>query len=255
MSWAMMNFVLFKIIYQFTDSIGKGTGWGEAEFFVFLGTIWIINSLIQTFVMVNASEFSEMIRTGSLDFALLKPIDTQFLISFPRVNWSQLANAVLGVFLVIYYVHQLSMDPNKHLYLTPITIVAYAFFILCGSVVMYSVMIVLSSTSIWLGRNQNLVRFLVLHYELLSLPHGDLPTERNRLGVVGHVYVCRTDSGCVQRAGTCSGPAAWHTLEDVGVVAGRVCNCCGGGKFAGQPLGIQNGASQLPKRQQLMNFG
>jgi ABC-2 type transport system permease protein len=159
MSWAMMNFVLFKIIYQFTDSIGKGTGWGEAEFFIFLGTIWIINSLIQTFVMVNASEFSEMIRTGSLDFALLKPIDTQFLISFPRVNWSQLANAVLGVFLVIYHLHQLSMDPNKHLYLTPITVVAYAFFILCGSVVMYSVMIVLSSTSIWLGRNQNLYDF------------------------------------------------------------------------------------------------
>ena len=36
-SWALMNFGLFKIIYQFTDSIGKGTGWGEPEFFVFPG--------------------------------------------------------------------------------------------------------------------------------------------------------------------------------------------------------------------------
>ena len=31
--------------------------------------------------MTNADEFSELIRTGALDFALLKPIDTQFLVS------------------------------------------------------------------------------------------------------------------------------------------------------------------------------
>ena len=34
--------------------------------------------------MPNAEEFSELIRTGGLDFALLKPIDTQFLISFRK---------------------------------------------------------------------------------------------------------------------------------------------------------------------------
>ena len=155
----MMNFGLFKIIYQFTDSIGKGTGWGEPEFFVFLGTIWIINSIIQTFVMANATEFSEMIRTGSLDFALLKPIDTQFLISFPRVNWAQLANAVLGAVVVAYYVNQMAADPSKELYLSVWNVLAYVFFIGCGALVMYSVMIVLSSTSIWLGRNQNLHTF------------------------------------------------------------------------------------------------
>ena len=38
--------------------------------------------------MPNAEEFSELIRTGGLDFALLKPIDTQFLISFRKVDWS-----------------------------------------------------------------------------------------------------------------------------------------------------------------------
>ncbi len=98
-----MNYGLFLIIYQFSDSIGRQTGWGESEFFIFLGTIWIINSLIQTFFMANATEFSEMIRTGNLDFALLKPIDTQFLISFPRVNWAQLANAFLGLAVIVFY--------------------------------------------------------------------------------------------------------------------------------------------------------
>ena len=34
--------------------------------------------MVQAFFMPNAEEFSELIRTGDLDFALLKPIDTQF---------------------------------------------------------------------------------------------------------------------------------------------------------------------------------
>ena len=62
---------------------------------------WVINSLIQTVFMANAAEFSELIRTGGLDFALLKPIDTQFLISFPRLTWSQVPNGILGVVLIV----------------------------------------------------------------------------------------------------------------------------------------------------------
>ena len=152
-----MNWGLFKIIYNSTGEIGRGTGWHENEFFIFLGTVWIINSLMQTFFMVNAEEFSELIRTGNLDFALLKPIDTQFLISFPRVNWAQLPNGVLGVILIIYSLSNMSGDVTK--VLTPLTVLAFCFFLLCGAAIMYSVMITLASTSIWFGRNQNLYSF------------------------------------------------------------------------------------------------
>ena len=158
-SWAMMNFLLFKIIFQHTTSIGVGTGWGDNEFFIFLGTIWIINSVIQTLFLANAEEFSEMIRTGNLDFALLKPIDTQFLISFPRVNWAQIPNGLLGLALVIYSLLQLLKDPDKQISVGPLEWFLYAFYVGCGVLVMYSVTIILASTAIWLGRNQNLHTF------------------------------------------------------------------------------------------------
>lgn len=158
-SWAGMNWGLFKIIYQHTGEIGRGSGWHEDEFFIFLGTIWIINSLIQTFFMANAEEFSELIRTGNLDFALLKPIDTQFLISFPRLNWAQLPNGLLGLLLIVHSMGNLMADPEKELYFNFFTFLAYTFFVICGACVMYSVMIMLASTSIWFGRNQNLYNF------------------------------------------------------------------------------------------------
>ena len=155
--WAMMNFGLFKIIYGHANTIGAG--WGDSQFFVFLGTIWIINSIVQTFVMANAQEFSELIRTGNLDFALLKPIDTQFLISFPRITWAQVPNGILGLGLVIYSVNQLASESGSTSHISVWVCLAFVLFIACGAVVMYSVMIVLASTSIWLGRNQQLQSF------------------------------------------------------------------------------------------------
>ena len=62
----------------------------------------LVNSLVQTFFMPNAEEFSELIRTGGLDFALLKPIDTQFLISLGRSNGPALANLIVAVVLMGY---------------------------------------------------------------------------------------------------------------------------------------------------------
>src|SRR5687768_4627989 len=88
LTWMLMNLGFYLLIFSYTDSIGDATGWGKHQFFVFLSTTLFINSLVQAFFMPNAEEFSELIRTGQLDFALLKPIDTQFLISLAKIEFS-----------------------------------------------------------------------------------------------------------------------------------------------------------------------
>ena len=182
-SWTMMNLGFFIIVFDHTKTIGEGTGWGENEFFVFLATTWIINSLVQAFFMPNAEEFSELIRTGNLDFALLKPIDTQFLISFTKIEWSSLANLAVGLLLLIYALLQLVNQPEAPptdladvksaagaglqlvnqpkvpLTIHPLSVLLYFFYVLCGTAILYALMISLSATSIWLGRNQTLYNF------------------------------------------------------------------------------------------------
>lgn len=159
MSWTAMNLGFYIIVFGHTKSIGYGTGWGLYEFFIFLSTTWIVNGIVQAFFMPNAQEFSELIRTGNLDFALLKPIDTQFLISFTKVEWSSLSNFLMAIGLLIYSVVQLMFDKENPLVLSPLTFLLYPFYIALGIVIMYSVMISLASTSIWLGRNQTLYNF------------------------------------------------------------------------------------------------
>ena len=159
LGWTMMNVGFYLIIFQYTTSIGADSGWDRDKFFLFIATTWFINSLVQAFFMPNAEEFSELIRTGGLDFALLKPIDTQFLVSFRRVDWSALSNFAAGFIIALVALYSLAtrqVDP-----MTPgiLSILLYVFFVACGVAIMYSLMICLSATSIWLGRNQTLYNF------------------------------------------------------------------------------------------------
>ncbi|MFT5527082.1 MAG: ABC-2 type transport system permease protein [Pirellulaceae bacterium] len=158
-SWAFMNIGFYELIFSHTHSIGADTGWGKDEFYVFLATTWLINSLVQAFFMPNVQEFSELIRTGNLDFALLKPIDTQFLISFNKVDWSSLSNFGVGLLLLVYAALQLSERPISPIDFGVVTIALYFFYLLCGVAILYSLMIALAATSIWLGRNQSLYNF------------------------------------------------------------------------------------------------
>ena len=157
--WTLMNVGFYLIIFQYTTSIGADSGWDRDKFFLFIATTWFINSLVQAFFMPNAEEFSELIRTGGLDFALLKPIDTQFLVSFRRVDWSALSNFAAGFVIALVALYSLANRPVDPMVPSLVSILLYVIFVACGVIIMYSLMICLSATSIWLGRNQTLYNF------------------------------------------------------------------------------------------------
>ena len=90
---------LFEIIYRQVNAIDD---WTRPEYFAFLATGMLINSLVETFFMPNCANFSELIRTGNLDFVLLKPIDPQFLVSFEKMELAMLNQALLALGLLGY---------------------------------------------------------------------------------------------------------------------------------------------------------
>ena len=153
MAWVLMNLAFYTLIFQYAPSIGSGTGWEKYPFFLFLATSLLINSLVQVFFMTNVEEMSELIRTGSMDFALLKPMDTQFLVSLTRMEWSSFGNLFVGLILIGYSLFKLGYVPGV------VEIVLYPLYIICGVAIYYSLMIALAATTVWLGRNVTLLDF------------------------------------------------------------------------------------------------
>lgn len=151
--WMSMNLAFYLLVFQYTKSIGAGTGWEKYEFFVFMATYLSINSIVQAFFMPNANEFGELIRTGGLDFALLKPIDTQFLISFQKIEWSALSNLAIASILLGYSLWRLEYHPGWF------EVILYPFYVACGVAILYSLIIAMAAVSVWLGRNESLYDF------------------------------------------------------------------------------------------------
>jgi ABC-2 type transport system permease protein len=75
------------------------------------------------------------------------------------MDWSALSNFVAGIILLLISLGHLTTRPEHPLTITPWMLMGYVFYLLCGVAIMYSLMISLASTSIWLGRNQTLYDF------------------------------------------------------------------------------------------------
>lgn len=148
--WFVAQLTLFEIIYRNVQSIND---WSRAEYFAFMATGMLINAVVEAFFMPNCANFSELIRTGNLDFALLKPIDTQFLISFEKMDLAMLNQILMAGALLWYSLDQLGRP------ITAAQVAVYAVYLGVGVAVFYSLMIALASTSIWFGRNQGLYDF------------------------------------------------------------------------------------------------
>lgn len=148
--WFFAQVTLFELIYGNVDVINS---WTRAEYFAFMATGMLINAIVETFFMPNCANFSELIRTGNLDFALLKPIDTQFLISFEKVNLAMLNQVVLALGLLSYALYQIG-EP-----IAVMQVVVYFAYVAVAVTFFYSLMITLAATSVWFGRNQGLYDF------------------------------------------------------------------------------------------------
>ncbi|HEY0981940.1 MULTISPECIES: ABC transporter permease [unclassified Schlesneria] len=148
--WFIVQVIMFDLIYRNVNQIND---WSREEYFGFMATGMLVNALVEAFFMPNCARFSELIRTGDLDFALLKPIDTQFLVSLEKMELAMVSQVAFAVGLLIY-----SVVGAQHS-VTWVPVVMYLLLIVAAVVFFYSLMIGLAATSIFFGRNQGLLDF------------------------------------------------------------------------------------------------
>src|SRR4051794_25849585 len=96
--WLGILLAFYRTVFGRTSSIAD---WSEPQYLFFVGCFFTLNGLIETLFLENCNEFAELVRTGDLDFLLLKPIDEQFLISCRKVDWSTAPNVIMGAAVMV----------------------------------------------------------------------------------------------------------------------------------------------------------
>ena len=159
--WLGIMIAFYDVVFAKTTMVA---GWTKPQYMFFVGCFFALNGVIETLFMENCNEFAELIRTGDLDFLLLKPIDEQFLITCRRVDWATGLNFFMGCGVMLYALIQMGWVFD------PIKLAAFATLFVCGTAIAYGFMVVLTSSSVWLVRNQSLLEMWWLFSSLARYP-------------------------------------------------------------------------------------
>ena len=146
--WFLGQIVFIEVVFAYVGVIG---GWSKWEVVLLIGTHQLIGQLFQALFYMNLANLPELIRTGRMDFMLLLPVDTQFVVSLKQFGMDNVVNALVGAGVVLFSLWKLSIVP------TAAQILLYLVAVCCGILIHYGIMLVFAASSFWMIRSQGLI--------------------------------------------------------------------------------------------------
>jgi len=136
--WFGLQLSLIGVLYLHTDHIGT---WSKWQVVMLIGGSHFIQQIFQAFFLINCTNLSELVRTGKLDFLLLLPVNSRFVVSLRQVDLGAFVNTMFAVAVMAYASHQLRFTPSL--------LQVLGFLVLCfaGIVIHYSLMLLLAKSS------------------------------------------------------------------------------------------------------------
>lgn len=159
--WGSFHFISILLLTSRTPSL---YGWSRDELILLTASFSFLWGFFHIFLARNFERMSEIINLGELDGILLKPIDSQFLLSTNTVNFTGLVRVTLGVVALII------VSQRAYISFTFIQIGLYLLLVMCGILLIYSIWFSVTTMIIWFPRLTNLVEFLFMISGLSRYP-------------------------------------------------------------------------------------
>jgi ABC-2 type transport system permease protein len=131
----------------FGDGRGLG-GWNLNEAFVLIGVFMVIEALMGMVMYPNLRRIAEAVRTGSMDFLLLKPVDAQFLVSAREVDIFRVPDLLIGLGFGIYGASQIEG-------ISGLSLLAGSLLMLGSLGIAYALCFMLATLAFWFVRVEN----------------------------------------------------------------------------------------------------
>ncbi len=149
--WLGWELLTLSIIFSNTETIG---GWGFAELIALLGVFRLVNTMMIALIWPNTEKFNQSIRDGSMDYTILQPVNSMFLVTFSRITVWRIWDLVLAIVLIFIGIN-LSGD-----LVTPLSILTFILLAISGVIIIYSLWIVLIALTFWFTKFDNNVTIL-----------------------------------------------------------------------------------------------
>ena len=125
--------------------------WKREELLLLNGVYGIIIGVYHTMFSKNFERFSSIIHLGQLDSVLIKPIDSQFLLTFWLFGYASLSRIVIAFTYTAYIIRQLQISVSF------IQIIYFFILMIFSLLLLYSIWFLVLTFTIWFTRLNNLV--------------------------------------------------------------------------------------------------
>lgn len=105
--WYAAQLSVFEVLFRHTTSMN---GWNIDETRVFMGVLFVTDAIYMLLFSENLDRMGEKIRRGDLDLLLVKPVNSQWMLSFQKVSIAYMGNAI---FSLVWLIWSLSQLPNQ----------------------------------------------------------------------------------------------------------------------------------------------
>lgn len=129
-------------------------GWSKEELLILIGAYNIFVGIFHLLFSRNFDRFSTLIHYGQLDSILVKPLNSQFLLSLWFFNYTSLFRVLLGIFFTAYMLIQI------HAVVSLTALIGFFIFGIFGILSLYSVWFIIVTITIWFTRLSNLIELL-----------------------------------------------------------------------------------------------
>ncbi len=126
--WYAAQLSVFEVLYTHTETLN---GWDINAVRVFMGTLFFVDGLYMILFVENMDNLSSLIRKGDLDLYLVKPINSQFMVSCRKVASVHFINLALVLGYLIWALSRLNH---------PVSLTqgfAFAIMCVCGVAIFY----------------------------------------------------------------------------------------------------------------------
>jgi ABC-2 type transport system permease protein len=149
--WLGWELLSLNIIFSNTTTLG---GWGLGELIALLGVFRLVNTLMIALIWPNTEKFNQSIRDGSMDYTILQPVNSLFLVTFSRITVWRIWDLVLAIILIVVGINMAGEI------VTPFNILIFILLAITGTLIIYSLWIVLIAMTFWFTKFDNNVTIL-----------------------------------------------------------------------------------------------
>ena len=149
--WLGWELLTLSIIFSNTQTIG---GWGFGELIALLGVFRLVNTMMVALIWPNTEKFNASIRDGSMDYTILQPVNSMFLVTFSRITIWRVWDLLLAIVLIAVGIN-ISGD-----LVTPLSFAHFVLLAVSGVIIIYSLWIVLIALTFWFTKFDNNVTIL-----------------------------------------------------------------------------------------------